>query len=351
MFCTSCSWWSAVWWREIFTPTYQIFVSCATNSAYFLSRLKRNRSLLVVFKQVYSSALQRWWWLPRAQESYRASSRQFYLLNNPWVWLHCCDVRLGGFAVSHSKFALNAVKASEKMSWGLDQIWEKGLLEDGRLTFEAFPLPSEPHLSMNSWALLYWLHSRHLLNWVWIHTLQWLGRHQFSYCDCHHRNKSLHFSIAESEQKNQIQLCAQFISDTFTLQSGRVFLLSFWSKLILPWSYPVCGPVCITNHRFFLSINNFSPLLLTTGANQMYRESFSRGDQEPWVFRGGLQAEFQVCMWRDDVAVNLTCMFCRAVPWSGGTDSLGGTWTNLNTWVFIAFQGFCWRPWQLTGTD
>ena len=27
-----------------------------------------------------------------------------------------------------------------------------------------------------------------------------------------------------------------------------------------------------------------------------YRESFVNGEQEPWCFQGGLQAEFQVCI-------------------------------------------------------
>ena len=31
-----------------------------------------------------------------------------------------------------------------------------------------------------------------------------------------------------------------------------------------------------------------------TGRNNMYKEAFSSGDHEPWVFQGGLQAEFQV---------------------------------------------------------
>jgi len=33
-----------------------------------------------------------------------------------------------------------------------------------------------------------------------------------------------------------------------------------------------------------------------TWANKMYREHFMSGEQEPWIFRGGLQAEFQVCI-------------------------------------------------------
>ncbi len=28
----------------------------------------------------------------------------------------------------------------------------------------------------------------------------------------------------------------------------------------------------------------------------MYRDLFGSGDQEPWVFRGGVQAEIQVCI-------------------------------------------------------
>lgn len=32
------------------------------------------------------------------------------------------------------------------------------------------------------------------------------------------------------------------------------------------------------------------------GFSKGYKEAFMSGDQEPWVFRGGLQAELQVCM-------------------------------------------------------
>ena len=37
-----------------------------------------------------------------------------------------------------------------------------------------------------------------------------------------------------------------------------------------------------------------SLLLPPTGTNKLYRDAFMSGDQEPWFFRGGLQAEFQV---------------------------------------------------------
>lgn len=41
---------------------------------------------------------------------------------------------------------------------------------------------------------------------------------------------------------------------------------------------------------FFLFLNEH------VGCTSGYKEAFTSGDQEPWVFRGGLQAEFQVCM-------------------------------------------------------
>ena len=32
-----------------------------------------------------------------------------------------------------------------------------------------------------------------------------------------------------------------------------------------------------------------------SGGSIFYRDAFHSGDQEPWMFRGGLQGEFQVC--------------------------------------------------------
>lgn len=43
------------------------------------------------------------------------------------------------------------------------------------------------------------------------------------------------------------------------------------------------------NHRY---LNSF---VLYTGCSKNHKEAFMSGDLEPWIFRGGLTGEFQVC--------------------------------------------------------
>jgi len=49
--------------------------------------------------------------------------------------------------------------------------------------------------------------------------------------------------------------------------------------------------------------------LLYAGANEKYIELFKSGDQEPWVFRGGVLGEFQVCILGMPGLLNVTFLF------------------------------------------
>ena len=57
--------------------------------------------------------------------------------------------------------------------------------------------------------------------------------------------------------------------------------------------YPVC--------------NNNALCLVYVGANKFYRDQVTSRDQEPWLFRGGLLGEIQVC-----IGINKCCNTFRA---------------------------------------
>lgn len=57
-----------------------------------------------------------------------------------------------------------------------------------------------------------------------------------------------------------------------------------------------------------------------------YREAFLSGDQEPWCFQGGLQAEFQVCISDEDA--HYSCYR------PDGQNTPRVTWKHILHWMF-----------------
>lgn len=55
--------------------------------------------------------------------------------------------------------------------------------------------------------------------------------------------------------------------------------------------------MCTRNNAFGTALITISYFFYTIpGCSKGYKELFHSGDQEPWVFRGGVQGEIQVCI-------------------------------------------------------
>lgn len=55
-------------------------------------------------------------------------------------------------------------------------------------------------------------------------------------------------------------------------------------------------------------IHNVKILLIDPGFSKGWKESFMSGDQEPWVFRGGLTADLQVGSIVDKLGAQAACV-------------------------------------------
>lgn len=95
---------------------------------------------------------------------------------------------------------------------------------------------------------------------------------------------------------SQLQRCVQSSSSCCHLITGESTCMSSLSQFDRCLSDEKTCESIVTWARQFINFTTMHLCLVSVGANKFYRDQVAPRDQEPWLFRGGLLGEIQVCM-------------------------------------------------------